>query len=89
MIGMIRDDGLEPHQQKLIDEKRRELENQPTPYTPTTGEKLGDFISRRGTFVLEMSYQGHGASGRLHDLSQLRRLEVQLMISRGPIDEQP
>ena len=39
MIGMIRDDGLEPHQQKLIDEKRRELENQPTPYTPTTGEK--------------------------------------------------
>ena len=39
MIGMIRDDGLEPHQQKLIDEKRRELENQPTPYTPTTSEK--------------------------------------------------
>jgi len=39
MIGMIRDDGLEPHQQKLIDEKRRELENQPTPYPPTTGEK--------------------------------------------------
>jgi len=38
MIGMIRDDGLEPHQQKLIDEKRRELENQPTPYV-TTGEK--------------------------------------------------
>jgi hypothetical protein len=39
MIGMIRDDGLEPHQQKLIDEKRRELENQPTPYTPNTDEK--------------------------------------------------
>ena len=39
MIGMIRDDGLEPHQQKLIDEKRRELENQPTPYIPTTDEK--------------------------------------------------
>ena len=39
MIGMIRDDGLEPHQQKLIDEKRRELENQPTPSAPTTGEK--------------------------------------------------
>ena len=39
MIGMIRDDGLEPHQQKLIDEKRRELENQPTPYTPAAGEK--------------------------------------------------
>ena len=39
MIGMIRDDGLEPHQQKLIDEKRRELKNQPTPYTPATGEK--------------------------------------------------
>ena len=39
MIGMIRDDGLEPHQKKLIDEKRRELENQPTPYTSTTGEK--------------------------------------------------
>ena len=39
MIGMIRDDGLDPHQQKLIDEKRRELENQPTPYTPAAGEK--------------------------------------------------
>ena len=39
MIGMIRDDGLEPHQQKLIDEKRRELENQPAPYAPTTDEK--------------------------------------------------
>ena len=39
MIGMIRDDGLEPHQQKLIDEKRRELENQPTPYTSAAGEK--------------------------------------------------
>ena len=39
MIGMIRDDGLEPHQQKLIDEKRRELENQPAPHTPVTGEK--------------------------------------------------
>jgi len=30
MIGMIRDDGLEPHQQRLIDEKRREMENQTT-----------------------------------------------------------
>jgi len=28
MIGMIRDEGLEPHQQELIDQKRRELENQ-------------------------------------------------------------
>jgi hypothetical protein len=39
MIGMIRDDGLEPHQQKLIDEKRRELENQPTPEAPTKDDK--------------------------------------------------
>ena len=30
MIGMIRDDGLEPHQQKLIDDKRRELANRTT-----------------------------------------------------------
>ncbi|MBO68219.1 MAG: NrdJb [Acidiferrobacteraceae bacterium] len=28
MIGMIRDEGLEPHQQQLIDQKRRELESQ-------------------------------------------------------------
>ena len=28
MIGMIRDEGLDEHQQKLIDEKRREFENQ-------------------------------------------------------------
>ena len=28
MIGMIRDDGLDEHQQKLVDEKRREFENQ-------------------------------------------------------------
>ena len=39
MIGMIRDDGLEPHQQKLIDEKRRELENQPTPDDASTTEE--------------------------------------------------
>ena len=39
MIGMIRDDGLEPHQQKLIDEKRRELENQPTADSSAADEK--------------------------------------------------
>jgi hypothetical protein len=39
MIGMIRDDGLEPHQQKLIDEKRRELENHPTLSPPTANER--------------------------------------------------
>ena len=39
MIGMIRDDGLEPHQQKLIDDKRRELESQPTPDTNAENEK--------------------------------------------------
>ncbi|HJP07547.1 MAG TPA: hypothetical protein QF882_08865, partial [Arenicellales bacterium] len=27
MIGMIRDDGLDEHQQKLIDQKRREFED--------------------------------------------------------------
>jgi hypothetical protein len=39
MIGMIRDDGLEPHQQKLINEKRRELENRTASYASAPNEK--------------------------------------------------
>ena len=38
MIGMIRDDGLDPQRQKLIDEKRRELENHRTHESVTTNE---------------------------------------------------
>jgi len=35
MIGMIRDDGLDEHQQKLVDEKRREFEYRTQTVTET------------------------------------------------------
>ena len=44
MIGMIRDEGLDEHQQKLIDQKRREFEDhsQSATATPNAGDSAED-----------------------------------------------
>ncbi|HCL94748.1 MAG TPA: NrdJb, partial [Gammaproteobacteria bacterium] len=44
MIGMIRDEGLDEHQQKLIDQKRREFEDhsQSATATPDAGDSGED-----------------------------------------------
>ena len=50
MIGMIRDDGLEPHQQRLIDEKRREMENQ-TIIQPTVKDNASPNSFPEGAYL--------------------------------------
>ena len=73
-IGLMRKPELDVHQKKLVEDKRAEFEAR----SQAAGRVLEVAFSGRRAVVLQVQHRGRGHDGQLHDLSELRRVEVWL-----------
>jgi hypothetical protein len=78
-IGMLRTEELDEHQSKLIEEKRGPVRGEKRPYR--TCRRKRQLPAGRAT-VQQVLDQGDGHDGWLHDLPELRRLQVRLSTRR-------
>ena len=74
-IGLMRKPELDEHQKKMVEEKRAEFEAR----AKQTGCLRQVALSRRRAAVHEVQHRGGRDDGRLHDLPELRRVEVRLI----------
>jgi len=72
-IGMIKDTGLDEHQQRFVDEKRRRIRSRNRPSrNHRRGPEADSGITDGATLCPKSSHQGHDSNGRMFDLFELR-----------------
>ena len=74
-IGLLRSPEMDEHRKKLIDQKRKEYEAQ---QTQQDAFAKSHYPAGRAA-LQQVQHGGRRDDGRLHDVPELRRLEVRLI----------